>query len=205
MKSRTITTAGFTLVETLVALAILTIIFLVVSRFQLNILGFNKTSYDSLQSSQDARSILRVIVAELRSAQPSNNGAYPLVNAATSSITFYSDSDNDGLKEQIRYYLATTTLKKGVIVPTGSPLAYNPAQEKTSFLAYNIKNGTSTALFQYFDNTYTGTTSPLAQPVNVSNVRLVKINLTIDADPNKSPIPREYSSQVMLRNLKDNL
>lgn len=199
------TTKGFTLVETLIVMGIVSVMAITITRFQLNILNYNKSGHDSLQSAQDARSILRVMVAELRSTQPGSNGSYPLTQAATSSITFFSDTDDDGLKEQIRYFLATTTLKRGVIVPTGLPPVYNPAQEKISYLAYNIKNGTSTALFQYFDNTYTGTTSPLAQPVNVSSVRLVKITLLIDADPNKSPLPRSYTSQVMLRNLKDNL
>ena len=196
---------GFTLIEILVAVAILGVIMVAISTFQVNIFKFNKYSSDVLQSSQDARSILRTMVTELRTSQPSNNGAYPIVLAATSSITFFSDTDADGLQEQIRYYLSTTTLKKGVIVPTGSPLTYNSNQEKFFYLAYNIKNGTSSPLFEYFDNTYAGTSSPLTQPVTVSKVRLVKINLLIDADPNRSPLPRLYTSQVMLRNLKDNL
>lgn len=196
---------GFTLIEILIAIGIFGLIMIVVGSFQTNIFKYNQISRDSLQSAEDARSILRVMVREMRSMQPSNIGSYPISQAATSSITFYSDTDADGIREQIRYFLSTTTLKKGVIVPTGTPLTYNPAQEKFSFLAYNIKNGTSTAMFEYFDNTYTGTSSPLVQPVTVSNVRLVKINLLIDADPNRSPLPRLYTSQVMLRNLKDNL
>ncbi len=196
---------GFTLIEILVVIGILGVILVAISQFQVNIFQYNKYSSDSLQSSQDAQSILRVIVKELRSSKPGNNGAYPLLQAATSSITFYSDTDADGLQEQIRYFLATTTLKKGTIKPTGSPLAYVSANEKFSFLAYNIKNATSSSLFEYYDNTYAGTSSPLSQPVNVANVRLVKINLLIDADPNRSPLPRLYTSQAMLRNIKDNL
>ena len=37
--------------------------------------------------------------------------------------------DDDGLKEKIRYYLTGTTLKKGVIKPTGSPPVYLSANE----------------------------------------------------------------------------
>ncbi len=196
---------GVTLVEVLVALGIFVMIYLTVTNFQLFIFRGNKTAFDSIQSAQDARAILAVMVRELRSVKPGNNGSYPIALTSTSSVTFFSDIDADGLQEQVRYFLATTTLKKGVIKPTGAPLAYLPAQETLSILAYNIKNGTTTSMFEYFDNSYTGTTSPLTQPVTPSNVRLVKINLLIDADPNHSPIPRHYTSQVALRNLKDNL
>lgn len=203
--SHTFYTKGYTLIEILVAVAIFVLIILVVANFQVNISKYNKSSSESLQSAQDARAILRTMVAEMRSMQPASTGAYPLAAAATSSITFFTDINDDGLREQVRYYLTGTTLKKGIIVPSGSPLTYSSASETFAFLAYNIKNGTSTALFDYFDNTYSGTSSPLTQPVSVSTVRLVKINLTIDADPNRSPLPRTYTSQAMLRNLKDNL
>ncbi|MEK7463788.1 MAG: type II secretion system protein [Patescibacteria group bacterium] len=199
---------GFTLVELIVVIGILGLIMIGVSNFQVDVLVYNKYAENSLSSAQDARNVLRVIVKELRTASPSNNGAYAIAQAATSTITFFSDTDGDGLKEQIRYFISTTTpvtLKKGSIKPIGSPSVYSPSAEVFSTLAYNIKNATSTALFEYYDNGYAGTSSPLTQPVTVTSIRLVKINLMIDADPNKSPIPRLYTSQVSLRNLKDNL
>lgn len=196
---------GMTLIEVLVAVAIFVMITLAVASFQSNVTIFNSYGRDSISSAQDARVILRTIVQELRPAKPGNNGAYPVAQAATSSITFFSDIDVDGLQEQVRYFISGTDLKKGVIKPTGSPLAYNSNQETFSTLAYNIKNGTSTALFEYFDSSYNGTSSPLSQPVSVNAVRLVRINLMIDADPRRSPIPRLYTSDATFRNLKDNL
>jgi hypothetical protein len=50
-----------------------------------------------------------------------------------------------------------------------------------------------------------GTSSPLTQPVITTNVRLIKINLMIDVDPNRAPVIKTYTSQVSIRNLKDNL
>lgn len=196
---------GFTLAELIVVIAIVGIISVAISTFQRNVIIYNKYSSDSISSAQDARNILRVMVKEMRTTSPSNNGAYSIAQAATSSITFFSDTDGDGSKEQIRYYISTTTLRKGKIKPTGSPSVYNASNEVIETLAYNIKNSTSTALFEYYDNNYAGTSSPMTQPVVVTSIRLVKINLLIDADPNRSPIPRLYTSQVSLRNLKDNL
>jgi prepilin-type N-terminal cleavage/methylation domain-containing protein len=196
---------GFSLVEIIVVLGIFSIMAVAISSLQFRILTNNKIAQDSLSSAQDARIILAMMVRDLRSASPSNDGSFAIVQAATNTVAFYSDTDGDGLKEKIRYFVATTTLMKGSIKPTGSPLSYSSVSEKFSSLAYNVKNATSTALFEYYDTNYTGTSSPLVQPVTTTSIRLVKINLMIDADPNRSPIIRTYTSQVSLRNLKDNL
>jgi prepilin-type N-terminal cleavage/methylation domain-containing protein len=196
---------GFTIVEILIVIGILGLLVIAISTFQGNVWQYTGYATNSLKSAEDAKSILKVMVKELRSSKTGNNGSYPITQAATSSITFYSDIDADGVQEQIRYFLSTTDLRKGIIKATGLPLSYPSSQETIKTLAISIKNSTSTPLFEYFDNTYTGTSSPLSQPVTVSTVRLVKINLLIEADENRSPVPRLYTSQVMMRNLKDNL
>ena len=196
---------GFSLAEIIVVVGITGLIMIAISSFQVGVINNNKYSQDSLSSAQDARNIVRVMTKELRSASRSNNGSYAIIQAATNTIAFYSDVDGNGTIEQIRYFIATSTLKKGIIVPTGSPLVYNSSNEVMSTLAENVKNATSSSLFEYYDGNYAGTSTPLTQPVSVTQVRLVKINLIIDANPNKSPISRTYTSQVSLRNLKDNL
>ncbi len=198
-------TKGFTLVEMVVVIGIFGIMAVLISNFQRDIYNNNKYSQDSLSSAQDARTILRVMVKELRTASPGNDGSFAIAQAATNTVTFFSDTDGDGIKDKIRYFIATTTLKKGLVKPTGNPLTYSSANETLSILASDIKNSTSSPMFEYFDNTYAGTSSPMTQPVTVTNIHLVKINLMIDADPNKSPVIRTYTSQVNLRNLKDNL
>lgn len=196
-----------TLIEVIVAVAITGLIISVVGSFARNIFYYNRVTSGGLTAVQDARSIIRTMVAELRSASPSSNGAYPIVTAGTSSIGFFSDIDGNGTKEQVRYYLNGTKLYRGVIVPTGSPLVYASSSETTSLLASNIRNTASSSVFEYYAGTYNGTTATtsLSQPVTVTAVRLVRINLTIDVDINSAPISRSYTTQVTLRNLKDNL
>lgn len=199
------TNKGFTLAEIVVVVGILGIIMIAISSFQVSILKNNKYAQDSLSSAQDAKVILRTMIKELRTTSRSNNGSYPINQASTSTISFFSDIDGNNVKEQVRYFLTGNILKKGVVIPTGSPLTYNQASEIISTLAYNVKNTATSSLFEYYNSTYSGTSSPLTQPVNVTDVRLVKINLIIDADPTRSPVSRVYTSQVNLRNLKDNL
>ena len=196
---------GFTLVETLVAMSISIIVMIAIGTFARDIFYTNSVQSGLFSTAQDSRAIIRTMTNELRSTSPGSDGSYPIVTAGTTTLTFFSDIYGNGIKERVRYFLATTTLEKGVVVPTGSPLSYTLSNESITALAYNVRNGSSTPIFNYYDGTFTGTSSPLTQPVSVNAIRLVQVSLTLDSDPNRSPLPRTYTTDVTLRNLKDNL
>ena len=191
--------------EMLVVLGITVLVMGAVVRFQFDVFRLNQSDYNQLSTIQDAPAILSSIVKELRSTSVGNNGSFAINQAATSSLTFFSDTDGDGLKEQIRYFLSGTLLRRGSIKPTGLPLSYVSGNETFRTLASNVKNAPSSDIFQYYDDSYDGTTTSLAQPVTTTDVHLIKINLLLDVDPNRSPVPILYSSSASLRNLKDNL
>ncbi|HEY4480242.1 MAG TPA: type II secretion system protein [Candidatus Paceibacterota bacterium] len=195
---------GFTLLEIVIVIAIASAIFMAVFYFGESIFSWNSASQKNLSAQSDARKILKTITRELRSASPSSLGAYPLSQAGASSVTFFSNVDDEPDKEQIRYFLDGNELKRGVIKPSGFPLTYNPANENLSTLIRDINNGLN-PVFEYFDSTYTGASDPLLQPVQPTQVRLVRITVYIEKDPNKSLGPVVATSQVFLRNLKDNL
>jgi prepilin-type N-terminal cleavage/methylation domain-containing protein len=198
-------TKGFTLAEIVIVVGIIGLVMVAVGTFQSKIFTNKSFVEGSLSAAQDARSILRTMAKELRSVGQGDNGAYAVAQAATNTITFFSDADGDGAREQIRYYLSGKKIMRGVIVPTGTPLAYSTSSEKFSTLLSNVVNASSTNIFDYYGTNYTGTTSALTYPITTTAVRLVKINIVLDADANRSPIPRTYTTQVALRNLKDNL
>jgi prepilin-type N-terminal cleavage/methylation domain-containing protein len=193
---------GFTVVEMIVAMFILTIIGTAVVNFQLDIFSLNKINSSNLVIQESARLVLKNISSEIRSMSPSSIGAYNIDQAATSSLTFYSNIDSDPSIEKIRYFLSGTTLKKGVTKPVSN--IYNPANETFRDLAQNVANATST-IFSYYDSTYDGTSAPLSQPIDILKIRLIKVNLVIDQDLLKSPPPLYMTTQVSIRNLKDNL
>ncbi len=195
---------GFTLAEILVAVAIFVVVGLAIANFGQNIFSINTSLQNNLSAQLDGRLVLKKLIAELRSSSPSNLGAYPIESAGTSSLVFYSNVDSDSYKERIRYYVSGNFLMRGVIKPTGSPLTYSTVNEKISTVVRDLKNGTSTPVFDYFNGNYAGTSSPLSIPVTPSVIRLVRVTVIIDADPNKSPRPIIITSQGMLRNLKDN-
>ncbi len=195
---------GFTLVEILVALGILVALTGVLFGFERYVFSENRVLQSSLFANQDARTVLRMFTAELRAAQPAATGAYPIAVAGPLALTFYTDLNKDGVVDQVRYFATGTSVKKGMIIPSGSPLSYDPAAETISTVASGLVPGT-TAIFNYYDKNYAGTSSPLAVPVSIPAIRLVQISLPIDADPTAPPVAETYQTEVTVRSLKDNL
>jgi hypothetical protein len=95
-------------------------------------------------------------------------------------------------------------LKKGVTTPSGSPLSYSSA-EVTTTVVHSVRNATSTPIFEYFDSSYDGTSAPLSSPVAISVVRLIRVTIVVDTDPNRPFRAKTVTTQVSLRNIKDNL
>ncbi len=194
---------GFTLVEILVVIGISTILAVGATTLLRDTTIFQGVFQQGLNSVDEGRKILRPLVGEVRSATPAHNGAYALETTEEDTLVFYSDIDNDDLIERVRYFLDEGTIKKGVIEPTGSPLGYT-GNEQISWVIQDINNG-GAPVFEYFDTNYDGTTDPLVQPVTTGDVRLIKITIIIDHDPNRPPDPVELTTQMTIRNLKDNL
>ncbi len=196
---------GFTVIEMIISIFIISLVTITVTTFQKDVFSLNYSLQGSLNAQIDARHVVKVMVSEMREMSQSSLGAYPIALASTSAITFYSDIDNDGLKDKIRYFLSGTNLRRGVVAPSGNPLTYNDATEKLTTVISGFTASSTSPLFQYYPSTYSGTSSPLTAPINLSLVRLIKVTVTIDKDPNHSPTKVVVSSQVSLRNLKDNL
>lgn len=195
---------GFTLVELIIGLFIFGFIGFTIWIFQKDILLSSNTISGDIAVQDDMRRIFKTATAEIRSASPSTIGAYPIDSATSTSFVFYSDIDDDGLKERIRYFLDGTILKKGILKPSGNPYVYSLSDETISEIVHDVVNGT-TPIFSYYDKDYDGFTSPLTSPINLLSIRLVKIDLIIDHDPNRLPVPITFTTQASIRNLKDNL
>jgi prepilin-type N-terminal cleavage/methylation domain-containing protein len=194
---------GYSIIEMLVVLFILGLVAVAAWTFQSDTISINRIFQSELWAQQDAQMALKSMSAEIRSASQSSVGAYAISQASSTSFIFYSDIDDDGLKERVRYYLEGAVFKKGVLKPSGSPLVYNPAGEILSDLVFSVSNGT-TSVFEYYDSSYAGTSSPLVQPVDIPSVRLIKTTLIIAKNP-RSGAPMMLTTQVSIRNLKDNL
>ena len=195
---------GFSLIEILVVMFLLGLIGTAIATFSNDIFSLSRILNRDLSSQQEVRIALKQISAELRSSSLSSTGSYAIAEASSTSLTFYSDIDDDGSKERLRYFLQNSVLKRGVLKPSGNPLSYNPASETVSDLVRGVY-ATSSPIFSYYNSQYDGAISPLTQPVTTTVVRLIKVAVTVDGDLAEPPAPFTLTTQISLRNMKDNL
>jgi prepilin-type N-terminal cleavage/methylation domain-containing protein len=193
---------GFSLLEVVISVSIIGIIIVSVASLPRDVFFFNSVITSNLSVEQEGRKVLRPMVNELRGASPSSTGTYPIETASSTAITFYADINNNGNKERIRYFVQGNTLKRGVVYPSGTPLSYSTTTESVSNLITDL--AATSSIFYYYDSQYTGTSSPLTTPPPITQIRLVKISIPIDKNGPRPPSTVIVTSQVSIRNLKDN-
>lgn len=191
------TSRAFTLIETLVVVAIVA---LVGVGMQYAIQYFYRANNYVLQSTvavNNARLGVSTVASNLREATYGDDGSYPIATAATSTIMFYGDIDKDGGVERVTASLIGTTLYRVVTNAGGSPPSYLGQTPATTTVVSYVKNGTSTPVFRYYDSTGT----ELTGTVNVSQVRSVSVTLMTDVNPLRAPEIYTLTQTASLRNL----
>lgn len=193
--------------ETIIAIAVFVFLMAgVASLFKELITGY-KQKDKAINNVDQARALEFTFGNELRNAGYGNDGSYPLNQAGNTQIIFFSNyrANSTSTMNRIRYFVASTTLYKGVVVPTGNPLSYNLSNESTTTVLSDLTSST-TPVFYYYNGNYAGTSSPLAQPINVNQVKFIKMNLVVlKQDVKNSVTSFVVSSGSTIRNLKTNL
>lgn len=194
---------GVSLLEVIVAVGIFALLIGAVMEIFLFSWKGNAIIWEQLSTQNEGRKATQDFSNELREATASSIGAYAIESATGTQIVFYSNIDVDSLVERIRYFVASSTLKKGVIKPAGNPLTYNSGVESIIIIANDLANGT-TSVFSYYDADFNGSGDPLSGAIDVTKIRVVKMSLKLEENPNLSPVPFYIEIKVMIRNLKDN-
>jgi prepilin-type N-terminal cleavage/methylation domain-containing protein len=97
---------GFTIIESMVVIFVFAII---LGAVLTSITMIYRTQSYSLEQSlaiDEARRGIDIMAKEIRKATYGDNGAHPIEKGAGKEFVFYSDVDNDGAAERVRYYLA---------------------------------------------------------------------------------------------------
>ncbi|PKL72011.1 hypothetical protein CVV26_03295 [Candidatus Kuenenbacteria bacterium HGW-Kuenenbacteria-1] len=195
---------GFTLIEITVVVGIFAIIIIILMDFIVQSYKSWQETSQIIEAQKNAQDVIKTTIKELRNiAEVSETGSFPLENAQNQSVVFYSDSDSNSRIEKIRYFINDNKFKKGVIAPSGNPIEYNPNNEIITNIAEYITNGND-PVFYYYDENYNGTGSPLTNPIDVTKVKLIKILLKVNVNPNRPPSDFILETYVNLRNLKEN-
>ena len=197
---------GFTLIELLITISIFIVLIFAVAVMLNDIFVNSDQQLSSMDNIDQARLALSTFTNEIRNATTGSDGSYPLNQAGESQIIFYSNfRTSNATIARIRYYVSGNTLYKGIVLPTGSPLTYNLSSESVKPIAVGISNQSSPA-FYYYDGDYNGNSNALSQPVNINQVRFIKINLMVlnQITPNDTSA-FSISAGATIRSVKDNL
>lgn len=196
---------GFTLIESIMAIAIFTVAMLVVSAFILTMFRTQGYIFNQSQAISEARKGVETMVKEIRESQVAENGAYTIETTNDYEFTFYGDIDKDSVIERVRYFVDGEDFKKGVIKPTPvSQLSDLPAQylsqdEQVSVLSRFVRS--APPIFRYYDDLG----NELPAPVRRKDTTMMGLRLAVNVDPARPPDDFVLESEVQIRNLKTNL
>ncbi len=189
---------GLSIVEALVTIAVTSLLLLVISDA---VLSFYKANRIALEESFQIRSAERgvqTLVRDLREATYGDNGAYPLGEIGTNSITFYSDVDRTSPVERIRYNLIDKQLYRTITSSAGTPPQYTGTTATSSVSDFVRNNEDGIPLFRYYDSAGIEVTDP----ADIADVVSVSISLVVDITPIHAPGEFTLRSSASLRNLR---
>jgi prepilin-type N-terminal cleavage/methylation domain-containing protein len=199
---------GFTLIETLVTIAIFGLVMIATANLLKLIFMDSTTNPAALNELDQAQSAATMFVNQVRDAAYGNDGSYPLSQASTTQIVFFSPYGTSASTavDRIRYFVSSSTLYEGITAPSGSPSTYNTANEQVKSVVSNVSGiGTST-VFYYYTGTYGGTSTPLSQPVNLNQVTYIQMTFAVQLKEIRgSTATSSISTGAAIRNLKTNL
>lgn len=190
---------GFSLVETIVVIALFTVLSLVVTNTIDSFYRFNAYTFAQSFQVSYARDGMEQLVRDLREMTFADDGTFPLAEMEDNQIAFYSDIDRDDSVEYVEYTLASTTLWKRIYDATGTPPVYDTTPEISVAVSEYVQNGLqSIPIFVYYD-TLGNVTTPTS---TITDVRYVEATLIINVDPVRDPGEFMLRSSASLRNLK---
>lgn len=197
---------GMTIIEMLVAITIFVIAIEGFTLLFVKSWKINAYSFEMGQSSFTVSRGLDRMVSLLRKVRQADDGSYPIKLAQDNELTVFCDFDNDGITERLHFYFQDGKIIMGSTKPANTvPKTYPNEDQATEIIAANIVNDSSVPVFYYYNKNYPGdqTGNPVPTPASVSDIRLIKIFLKININPNRAPDNIEMQSFAELRNLND--
>lgn len=192
-------TRAFTLIEVLVTVSIVSVVTLALTSIIQSFYKNNNFLIEETAALSSSRRGVDNAISALREATYGDDGSYPIGTAGTSTLTLYSDIDQDTGVERLQYKLIGTTLYEYITNATGTPPTYAANPQSTTTIATNVRNTSATPLFTYYDDAgvQLSTTSP-----NIASISSVKVQILVDLNPNRAPNVFTLSETATLRNLE---
>jgi len=191
---------GMTLVEMLVAIAILLISSGAIMMMFVRSWEMNRFVLESARTQISATQGARHMVDVVRNARQADNGAFAVANAESDSLEIYANVDNDDDVERVRIRLSGTNIIMESRDPTNDvPPVYPSGYGTTRVLASNIVDTDIYTLFEYYDDTNT----LLSSGFGMHEIKMVRVNFSVDNNVNRAPGPSVIDTFASIRNLSE--
>lgn len=195
-------------IEMMVAIFIMGVGMIGFSQLLLSTWKSNKFILETGNTAVQVNRASNEIISNLRRVRQADNGDYPIEYGSNFDLKIYLDVDGDGTTERVHYWLdsAAQEVKRGVTEPTTTtPPTYPGSDTTVTTIATYIVNTNVQPVFYYYNQNYPGDTinNPLTTPVNIHNVRLIRVLLRMNIDPIRAPNNINVESFADLRNLEN--
>lgn len=191
---------GYTLVESIIVIAISTLAMLSISSSVLYFYRTNANAIEQALALSSARKGVEFMVRDMREATYSEEGSFPIISMSDTEFYFYTDTDRDNAVERIRYYLDGTVLTRETTNPTGTPFSYG-AFDDTSLVSEYVRNEEeNTPMLKYYD----ADGVEITDYTQVRDVVLVSVTIIVNISPTRLPEEFTLRSTAALRNVRTN-
>jgi len=189
-------TAGFTLLEVIIASALIGIVATPLTLFLIN----GMRSYNTIDIQTNSSTELVTLSGKITSVI---RNATSVVAASDNTLTVLAYAKpTDTVVSQYRYFITGNTLSVGVTPASGS--APNYTYPSSNEVVKNLRTDLSmsgTPMFTYFDESY----NQLTGTIDVSSVGNVGVFLSVNPNPIQFKTPISITNETSIRNLKSNL
>lgn len=192
--------AGLSLVETLVVVALFTVLMFAIMTSVASFYSFNAYTIAQAYQVAEGRRGMERLVRDIREMTYADNGTFPLARMEDNLIGFYSDIDRDDSVEYVEYELSGAVLQKRIYNATGSPPTYVSTPDETQTLSEYVQNQSqSIPTFTYYD----GEGNPATATSTVTDITYVEAQIIVNIDPIRDPGEFVLRSSAALRNLTE--
>lgn len=188
---------GMTLIEMLTVLAVASLVLVAISDSILSLHKTNAAGLETIGEVSSARTGMTSLVQDLREAGYGDDGSYPILSIATSSIVFFSAIPDSTGTSKRQYGLYGTTLMQSIVPPGTSPL-YSGVAASSSIAEHVSNNADAIALFRYFDSDG----AEITDMSQVSRVRSIAVSVNVSTGSLNPPFKMNATiTPRILRNI----
>lgn len=204
MKYIKINSKGMTLVELVMAMAILVLISGIVSIALIRTYAVNKYTIEQGLNNSNLQQAVSNFTKNVREARQSDAGGYLILTGDDFDLKFFADIDEDSSTERLHYFLEDNYLKLGISDPSGFPPQYPTENQEIKIVGSNILNQADEPIFYYYneENLSDLEDNPLVTPITPDDVSLIKLHLITNVNPDENSRNTEIKTLVRPRNVK---